>query len=101
MRGTVKGAESMTTLNKYISYPQSTQPILQANSYEVKLVATVPKGFQHKVLTVTQFRGYSSIQDYINILCQEVDLKEVIIPYEVLKLIDEDYNNIMSGSETV
>lgn len=90
----------MSTLNKYINYPQNTQaqPHLESN-YTVKVLATIPKGFQQKTLTITQYKGYTSIQDYINSLFNELqeDLQEVLFPYEVLKLIDEDYNKIMGG----
>lgn len=85
----------METLNRYFNYTHT--PNSKPNSYEVKVIACIPEGFKEKVETVTQYKGYSSIQEYINTLFQEQDFKELIIPYEVLALIEEDFNNICGG----
>lgn len=82
-----------STLNQYI--PKCTNTIGKyTGGYDVTLVATIPEGYRKKVETVVQCKGYNSFQDYISSLFYEnKHLKELLIPYEVLKLIEEDYTS--------
>lgn len=65
---------------------------------QVTIKATIPPIYQNKINSIVNIMGYINTQEYITALFKEVpEVETVIIPYEILKLIDEDYNNICGG----
>lgn len=85
----------MTTLNKYFSSNNSYKP-LQDNTITVR--AKIPPFTEDKVKRIIEVKGYSSYQDYFNCLFNENrGLEEIIIPYEILKIIDQEYNTLQGG----
>ena len=83
----------MSTLNKYFSNSHSYHPPPEAPT--ILVAARVPPFYEEKVKRIIEVKGYFSKQDYFNALFNEnKELEEIIIPYEILKIIDEDYKTI-------
>lgn len=84
----------MTTLNNYFSMGNSYHPTPENNN-SIIVRATIPPFIEEKIKRIIEVKGYTSYQDYFNTLFNEnKELKDIIIPYEILKIIDEDYNSI-------
>ncbi len=57
--------------------------------------ATIPPFIEDKVKRIIEVKGYTSYQEYFNALFNEnKELEDTIIPYEILKFIDEEYNTL-------
>lgn len=83
----------MTTLNKYFNSTNSYNPTPETNT--IIISAKIPPLFEDKVKRIIKVKGYTSYQDYFNSLFNsKKELEEIIIPYEILKMIEEDYNSI-------
>ena len=84
----------MSTLNDYFSTGNRYHPPPENNN-TIVVRATIPPFIEEKVKRIIEVRGYTSYQDYFNTLFNEnKELKDIIIPYEILKSIDDDYNSI-------
>lgn len=83
----------MSTLNKYFNSNNSYSPPIQDNTIIVR--AKIPSFYENKVKRIIEVKGYSSYQDYLTgLFNKNKELEEIIIPYEILKLIDYDYNTL-------
>ena len=83
----------METLNKYFSSNNSYTPHIQDNTIIVR--AKIPPFYEDKVKRIIEVKGYNSYQEYLNTLFNDnKELEEIIIPYEILKIIDYDYNTL-------
>ena len=88
----------MTTLNKYFSNSHTYTPPPEDNI--IIISAEIPPIYEDKVKRIVSIKGYSSYQEYLTALFNEdKELQKIIIPYEILKKIDEDYNSIYRGIE--
>lgn len=85
----------MSTLNKYFSTGNSYHPLPEENNVII-VRATVPPFIEDKIKRIIDVKGYTSYQDYFNALFNDnKEVEDIIIPYEILKIIDEEYNKIM------
>ncbi len=90
----------MSILDDYFKQNTSygTPTIKQVDTGQVTLRGNIPTLYQDKINRIIQVKGYFSTQEYITALCKEVpEIEDIIIPYEILQLIDEDYNTIYGG----
>lgn len=86
----------MTTLNKYFNGNNIYHPPHEQGTIIVS--ARIPPFYEEKVKRIIEVKGYTSYQDYLNALFNEnKELEELIIPYEILKLIDEDYTTLQGN----
>ena len=86
----------MTTLNEYFSSNRSYHPPPENNIITVR--ARIPPLFEDKVKRIIQVKGYTNYQDYFNTLFQKnKGLEDIIMPYEILRSIEDDYNSIEMG----
>jgi hypothetical protein len=90
----------MNTLNQYFSNSGFYHPLPDSNIITVS--ARIPALYEDKVKKILTVKGYNNSQDYFNALFNErKDLETVIIPYEILKLVDEDFYSINGLYETI
>lgn len=84
----------MTTLTKYFHTTGSYHTTPEDNN-TVLIPAVIPLDFEHKVNQIIQVKGYVNRQEYLRSLFDEnKELEEIVIPYEILRRIDEDYFSI-------
>ena len=84
----------MSTLNDYFSTGNSYHPRPESNN-TIRVTARIPPFIEDKIKRIIEVKGYTNYQDYFNTLFNEnKELEDIIIPYEILKIIDEDYNSI-------
>ena len=84
----------MSTLNDYFSTGNSYHPPPENNN-TIMVRATIPPFIKEKIKRIIEVKGYSGYQDYLTSLFNKnKELEEIIIPYEILKLIDYDYNTL-------
>jgi len=89
----------VATLNQYLLNCTNTTG-KYTNPYDINIVASIPEGYRLKVETVVKCKGYNSYQEYLTALFNEhKDLKELLIPFEILKNIEEDYTSVGGGAE--
>ena len=85
----------METLNKYFSSSNSYTPPID-NTIIVR--AKIPPFYEDKLKRIIEVKGYCNYQEYLNTLFNDnKELEEIIIPYEILKIIDYDYNALQRG----
>lgn len=89
----------MTLLDDYFNNNTNSTPVQSMiDTGQVTIRAIIPPSYQEKINRIIELNGYSSSQEYITALFKEApEVKKVVIPYEILKLIDEDYYNIYGG----
>ena len=88
----------MTLLDEYFNNNYSTPVPSHIDTGQVTIRAVIPPLYQVKINSIIRVKGYSNSQEYITALFKEdPEVEEIIIPYEILKLIDEDYRKLYGG----
>ena len=71
-------------------------PTNHVDTGQVTIAANILPDYQDKCKRIIQTKGYYSTQDYINSLFKELpDLIDTNMPYEIYKMIDEDYKQVL------
>lgn len=89
----------MTLLDDYFDNNTYSTPVpSHIDTGQVTIRAIIPPLYQDKINSIIRVKGYSSSQEYITSLFKEApEVEEIVIPYEILRLIDEDFTQLYGG----